>query len=96
MVPLQIAWWVQGLSVAFSMTGLVFASYAVVDLGLKHRTFKFAYATSAIFILLAAAVVGFDRADPAFLLAAFMGLGWIAAAVYLSMAKFTIERFARR
>ena len=93
---MALAWWVSALSIAFSMTGMVFASYAVVDLGLKHRAFKFAYAASAVFILLAAAVVGFDGADPAFMLAAFMGLGWIAAAIYLSIARFTIEVFARR
>lgn len=91
-----MVWWVQALSLAFSMTGVVFASYAVVDLGPKHRAFKLTYAASAIFILLAAAIVGFDGADPAFLLAAFVGLGWIAAAIYLSIAKFTIEVFARR
>ena len=95
-LPLKVVWWINSLSITLSMIAVVFASYAVVDLGVKHQAFKFANASAALFILVAAALVGFKSTEPAFLLAASIGLGWIAVMLYLCLAKFLIESFVKR
>lgn len=89
-------WWMDSISLTASMTTIVCISYAVIDLGVKHRAFGVVNLLAAMFIVLGMGMVEFDRGNPLFWLAALVGILLIAVVVNLVIATWFAGKLARR
>lgn len=70
--------WMDWISLASGMFAMVCISYAVIDLGFKHRAFWIVTSFGALLDVIALFASGFYRASPAFWLAVSIGIGLIA------------------
>lgn len=89
-------WWMDSISLTASMIAIVCISYAVIDLGVKHRAFGVVNLLAAMLIVFGMGMVEFDRGNLFFWLAAFIGIALIAIVIDLVIVAWFAGKLIRR